>query len=469
VVSGGPGTVIATAFTNMRTVSAFSLQHKVSTHYATLTRAAAEARAQRCVVGGVGFGVSQAAPFLTYALLFWYGSKLIERGEVSFLQVMTAIMCLMIGAVGLGDALRGWGDQKLGIQAANRIFKTVDESAASPIDGLSPAGQAPGTQVQGRIVLTDVTFSYPTRDDAPVCKDLSLIVEPGEMVAFVGPSGSGKSTIISLLLRFYDPLSGSVTLDGVDIKDLNVRWLRSQIGYVGQEPVLFTGTVAENIAKGRVGPMDQPVVPLTQAMRAADIAAAGEASDCCRPCVGMSQQYRAVTPDAVDVEMDTLVADQDILEAAHASNAHDFIRSFPKGYETDIGDGSMVSGGQKQRIAIARALIKKPAVLLLDEATSALDATSERVVQESIDALQRMKAQTTIVIAHRLSTIRHADKIVVLDRGTVVEMGKHDELVAQGGLYATLWSTQSGVQTTPTGRRSPSPKKTVDVVSLIAR
>jgi ATP-binding cassette subfamily B (MDR/TAP) protein 1 len=460
VVSGGHGTVIATAFAHMRTVSAFSLQYKVSAHYAALTRAIAADRTQRFILGGIAYGVSQAAPFFTYALLFWYGSTLIEEGELTVVQVLSAIMCLMIGALGLGDALRGWGDQQLGIQAAHRMFRTIDEGATSPIDGLSATGQQPQGRALGRLVLTKVDFCYPARPDVQVCKHLSLTIETGETVAFVGPSGSGKSTIINLLLRFYDPLSGTVTLDGIDIKDLNVRWLRSQIGYVGQEPVLFSGTVAENIAKGRVDPLNQPASSLAEAMRSADNARTGRRDDCCAASMCASQ-YGAVLPSACDAEMDVEMGplgDQDILEAAIASNANDFIHSFPKGYDTEVGEGSsMVSGGQKQRIAIARALIKKPTVLLLDEATSALDAASERVVQASIDGLQRMKAQTTIVIAHRLSTIRNADKIVVIDHGAIVEIGKHEDLVAQGGLYATLWVGQSDGYTKPTGHKSPTP------------
>jgi ATP-binding cassette subfamily B (MDR/TAP) protein 1 len=448
----------------MRTISAFSLQRKVSSHYAALTRAIAEERAQTFVVGGVAYGVAQAAPLLTYALLFWYGSTLVEKGELTVMQVMSAIMCLMIGALGLGDALRGWGDQQLGMKAACRMFTTIDEGAVSPIDGLSTTGQAPAARALGRVVLAQTDFCYPGRPDVQVCRNLSLVIEPGETVAFVGPSGGGKSTIVNLLLRFYDPLSGTVTLDGVDIKDLNVRWLRSQIGYVGQEPVLFAGTVAENIAKGRVGALDQPLVPLAEAMHSADNAGA-ECFEELRALCSHASPYSAVAPAACDVEMGTLGVDQDILEAALSSNANDFISSFPKGYDTEVGEGSsMVSGGQKQRIAIARALVKKPAVLLLDEATSALDAASERVVQASIDALQRMKAQTTIVIAHRLSTIRNADRIMVVDQGAIVESGKHDELVACGGLYATLWAGQTHGQTTPTGRRSPTPASMAEQV-----
>ena len=204
---------------------------------------------------------------------------------------------------------------------------------------------------------------------------------------------------MNLLLRFYDPLQGAVLLDGVDIRTFNVRWLRNKMGYVGQEPVLFAGTIAENIAYG----VDKHVD------------GAQEAS---------SLRSR--------VEV-----------AARLANAHDFITAFPQGYDTDVGaNGGSMSGGQKQRIAIARALIKQPAVLLLDEATSALDAASERIVQQSIDDLQASKAQTTIIIAHRLSTIRNADRIAVVNEGRILELGTHDELVALKGLYSDLVSLQ---------------------------
>jgi ATP-binding cassette subfamily B (MDR/TAP) protein 1 len=447
----------------MRTVSAFSMQHKVSAQYAALTRQIGQDRVQRAVVGGLGFGSAQASMFLTYALIFWYGATLIKSGEISFLQLMIASLSLMLGALGLGAALADIGDQKLGIETAARIFKSIDAGVTSPIDGLSVAGKTPAGRATGRIVLKDVKFRYPTRPDVQVCRNLNLTIEPGEMVAFVGPSGSGKSTVINLLLRFYDPLSGSVALDGVDIRELNVRWLRAQIGYVGQEPVLFTGSVGENIAKGRIGSLDQPVTALADAMKASD---AGESSHCGSWCrAGQTGGHQPVASDdrssdaeaKGDLEMSQSSAKEDIVEAAIASNAHDFIKTFPQGYDTDIGEGSiMVSGGQKQRIAIARALIKKPAILLLDEATSALDVASERIVQESIDALQQRKEQTTIIIAHRLSTIRSADKIVVIDKGAVVEVGKHDDLLAGGGLYATLWAKQAGGPTSPV-RAAASP------------
>jgi ATP-binding cassette subfamily B (MDR/TAP) protein 1 len=289
-----------------------------------------------------------------------------------------------------------------------------------------------------------------------VCQDYNLTIEPGECVALVGPSGSGKSTIMNLLLRFYDPIQGQVLLDGVDIKDLNVRWLRAQIGYVGQEPVLFQGSVADNIAKGRGGAEENAVLSVEDSMRQADAEHKASKTGCCGAPAKPAPAVKTHNPVAdLEVgisgselrrgEMGRLDVDEDVMQAAIQSNAHDFITEFTQGYDTDVGEGSiMVSGGQKQRIAIARALVKRPAVLLLDEATSALDAASERVVQQSIDMLQASKAQTTIVIAHRLTTIMNADRIAVIDKGRVVELGRHEELLALDGLYAQLWYKQKG-------------------------
>jgi ATP-binding cassette subfamily B (MDR/TAP) protein 1 len=232
-------------------------------------------------------------------------------------------------------------------------------------------------------------------------------------------------------------LGGHVYLDGVDIKDLNVRWLRSQIGYVGQEPVLFKGSLTSNIAKGRAG---------TEHEQVGTLEAAVEMSDRHTYACGCSKG--GMESDTNDLESGGAYKDdllELVIDSAKQSNAHDFISKFPKGYETDVGESSiMVSGGQKQRIAIARALIKRPAVLLLDEATSALDSASERLVQESIDELQKSKTQTTIIIAHRLSTIMNADRIAVIDKGQVVEIGKHDDLLAKEGLYFQLWNKQCG-------------------------
>ena len=246
--------------------------------------------------------------------------------------------------------------------------------------------------VRGDISVRDVVFAYPAAPEHVVCNGYSLEIGAGQTCALCGPSGSGKSTIINLIERFYDPISGAVFLDGVDLRNINVRWLRSQIALVGQEPVLFLGTVAENIAYGKEG-----------------------------------------------------ASREEVEEAARNANAHGFIMSnLPNGYESSVGQGGgMLSGGQKQRIAIARAVVRKPAILLLDEATSALDTTSERVVQAAIDEIMQKQRRTTVTIAHRLSTIRHADKIAVVDQGVVVEQGTWDELVAiDGGKFQELANRQ---------------------------
>ncbi|MEC7948471.1 MAG: ABC subfamily B transporter ATP-binding protein, partial [Myxococcota bacterium] len=234
----------------------------------------------------------------------------------------------------------------------------------------------------------DVHFAYPTRPDAPVLAGFTLSLAPGQVVALVGPSGGGKSTVAALLSRFYDPDRGEIALDGRPFAALDAAWLREQVGVVSQEPILFATSVAENIRYGR--------------------------------------------PDASDIEVE---------RAAEAANALAFVRDFPAGFDTRVGErGVRLSGGQKQRIAIARALLKDPAVLVLDEATSALDAESEHLVQEALERL--MRGRTTLVIAHRLSTVRSADRVVVLDRGRVAEAGTHDELLALGGLYRKLVERQ---------------------------
>lgn len=291
-------------------------------------------------------------------------------------------MAILMAAFGLGQNASFAPDTAEGKVAAVRLFSIIDRK--SPIDPMSEEGEQP-QECRGDIELNDVHFAYPARSEVPIFKGYNLTVKAGQTVALVGASGGGKSTVVSLLERFYDPASGSVMIDNRDIKTLNVRWLREQIGLVGQEPTLFDMSIRENIRWGKI--------------------------------------------DATD---------EQIVEACQMANAMSFIEGFPQGLDTQVGGkGTQLSGGQKQRIAIARAIIKNPKILLLDEATSALDSESEHIVQEALDGLQDNR--TTIVIAHRLSTIRNADKIAVIYDGVIVEQGTFEELMSiEDGHFSRL-------------------------------
>ncbi|XP_077622936.1 phosphatidylcholine translocator ABCB4 isoform X3 [Crocuta crocuta] len=303
-------------------------------------------------------------------------------------RVFTAIV---FGAVALGHASSFAPDYAKSKLSAAHLFMLLERQPL--IDSDSEEGLRPD-KFEGNVTFNEVVFNYPTRPDIPVLRGLSLEVKKGQTLALVGSSGCGKSTVVQLLERFYDPLSGTVLLDGQEAKELNIQWLRAHLGIVSQEPVLFDCSIAENIAYGDNG--------------------------------------RAVSRD-------------EIVNAAKAANIHPFIETLPHKYETRVGDkGTQLSGGQKQRIAIARALIRQPQILLLDEATSALDTESEKIVQEALDKAR--EGRTCIVIAHRLSTIQNADLIVVFQNGKVKEHGTHQQLLAQKGIYFSMVSVQSGTQ-----------------------
>ncbi|RHY58788.1 hypothetical protein DYB34_005953 [Aphanomyces astaci] len=385
------GSLATEAITNARTVTAFGLQQDIISRYDVLLEKPLKEGAKEAHVNGIMNGFSTASMFAVYALVFWYGAKLVESKSIDFGELMRTLMAIMMASQGVGQTAGFMGDTDAAKKSASKIFSIVDRKSA--VDSSSTDGVVP-TNVTGRIEFKDVSFNYPSRPDVKVLKHYDLTIEAGQTVAFCGPSGGGKSTCVALLERFYNPIAGTIEIDGQDISTLNLKWLRSQMGLVGQEPVLFVGTIAENIASGLSDYADLP---------------------------DLQERVEA---------------------AAKMANAHNFITQFPDGYNTQVGlKGEQLSGGQKQRIAIARAIMKNPSILLLDEATSALDSESERVVQEALDNLLAEKGRTTIVIAHRLSTIRNADKICVVSGGRVAEQGTHDELMKLNGIYTHLVQT----------------------------
>ena len=375
--------IVGEAVLGIRTVASFNLEQRFYDGYTAGSLTVAQHGKQDAIVGGFFNGLSMCVMLSCVGVVFWYAIWLANEGTITFSQAMAPIF-VITGAMVPMMKMSALADMKNAHTAALKLFGLFDRK--TKVDAFSDEGLTP-TSVMGEVEVKDVVFSYPTAPEHVVCNGYSLLVPAGKTVALCGASGSGKSTIIQLIERFYDPQSGMITLDGIDIKTLNVRWLRSQLGLVGQEPVLFHGSVAMNIGYGKPG--------ATQA---------------------------------------------EIEEAAKSANAHDFItENLSDKYDTEVGlKGGRLSGGQKQRVAIARAIIKKPAVLLLDEATSALDNESESVVQSALDDVMVTGKRTTIVIAHRLSTIRNADLIAVLQEGRVAEKGTHDTLLELNGLYASL-------------------------------
>ncbi|GAN06864.1 multidrug resistance protein 1 [Mucor ambiguus] len=376
------GSVAEQVFAGIRTVYSFSLQKRFGDLYESRLDKAMKTGIKRGQILGFGFGSFMFILFATYGLSFWYGSKLTRDGLMAGEDVLVVFFAMIMGAIALLQLPPNLSAVSSACGAAYKIYSTVDRVPAIDVDtqgGLSPE------KFVGDIEFRDVKFSYPTRPDITILKKLNLKIKPGMTVAFVGPSGSGKSTSVQLLQRFYDPIEGSVIVDGKDLKEYNVAWLRSQIGVVSQEPVLFNMTIKQNLL------------------------------------MGVTQE----------------ITNDDIVAACKKSNCHSFISELPDGYETLVGEhGGMLSGGQKQRIAIARAILKNPSILLLDEATSALDTQSERLVQAALDAAAADR--TTIVIAHRLSTIRNADLIVVMQAGDLIEQGNHNDLLELNGVYADL-------------------------------
>jgi len=313
--------------------------------------------------------------------VLWIGARDVREGAMTIGELVQFVIYSVMVAGGVGALTEVWGELQRAAGATERLVEllTAEDAVADPAQAVALPARA-----RGEIVFEDVAFSYPARPGVSALDGVTLHVAPGETVALVGPSGAGKTTVIQLLLRFYDPQSGAIRIDGTDLRDMARGEFRKRIALVPQDPVIFAATARENIRFGR--------------------------------------------PEATDAEVEA---------AAQAAAAHEFLAALPEGYDTYVGErGVMLSGGQKQRIAIARAILRDAPILLLDEATSALDAESERAVQVAVERLAQ--GRTTLIVAHRLATVKKADRIVVFEGGRIVAMGTHDALVAGGGLYARL-------------------------------
>ncbi|KAK4373872.1 hypothetical protein RND71_004549 [Anisodus tanguticus] len=380
--------VASEAVGSIRTVASFSAEEKVVQLYKRKCEDPVKAGIKEGLLSGAGFGFSMFCLYSVYATSFYAGARLIESGKVTFAEVFRVFYGLSLTATAISQSGGLAPNSTKAKTGASSIFALLDRK--SKIDSSDNSGMTLDN-VKGNIEFQHVSFNYPSRPEAQVLKDLCLSISSGETVALVGESGSGKSTVISLLQRFYDPVSGLITLDGIETQKLKVKWLREQMGLVSQEPILFNDTIRDNIAYGK-------------------------------------------ETDATEAE---------IVAAAELANAHNFISGLQQGYDTLVGErGTQLSGGQKQRVAIARAIVKCPKILLLDEATSALDSESEKVVQDALDRVR--SGRTTIVVAHRLSTIKGADVIVVIKDGVIMEKGNHETLVnRQDGVYASLSSNSA--------------------------
>ncbi|KAJ0938626.1 putative Type I protein exporter [Helianthus annuus] len=334
-----------------------------------------------------------ARPFLTnvnIAVLFWYGGKLLYQGNITYKRLFQTFYVVVLAGMIIAETGSMTGDLTLGKNALKSIFVILKRQTKMKVKSESNQHAVSPLKVTGLIELKDVDFFYTSRPTKWALNGLSLRIEAGEVVALVGTSGSGKSTVIGMIQRFYDPFKGSVEIDGVDISCYDLKALRSFIAWVSQEPTLFAETIKENIAYGKDN-----------------------------------------------------ASEAEIVQAASLANIHEFISSMKDGYDTFCGErGVQLSGGQKQRIAIARAILKNPAIILLDEATSALDLKSEALVQDALE--KTMSGRTCVIVAHRLSTIQRSNKISVIDNGRVIEEGSHDDLLAKGeeGAYYSLFSLQ---------------------------
>jgi ATP-binding cassette subfamily B protein len=365
----------------VQTVQAFTNEAASRGQFAQMTEESYDAARRRIQTRALMTVIVIFLVFAGVVGVLWMGARDVRAGDMSPGALVQFVIYAVMVAGGVAALSEIWGELQRAAGATERLVELL-QTEDTVTDPLQAAVLA--SPVAGRIAFENVKFSYPARPAEQALDGINLTINPGETVAFVGPSGAGKTTIIQMILRFYDPQSGRITLDGIDLRDMARDQFRRSVALVPQDPVIFATSARENIRFGR--------------------------------------------PDATDAQIEA---------AAEAAAAHGFISALPDGYDSYLGErGVMLSGGQKQRIAIARAILRDAPVLLLDEATSALDAESERAVQAAVDKLSADR--TTLIVAHRLATVKKADRIVVLEAGQIIDTGTHDELVGKGGLYARL-------------------------------